>query len=159
MKIEKEHKKSTLMNMTKNQLSELVMCLEYNNNVLHDVINQQYKSFIALLPKWIPVTEELPENEQEVDIAIKTKIPGSLNDVDYIACRGFYEDGTLNTDDSKFLHYEYTTHPDDNGDSYASKGWYELSKYANEGKGDVNEIEDRDQVVAWRKIEEGYKPE
>ncbi|MEG1022365.1 MAG: hypothetical protein RSE50_12710 [Myroides sp.] len=49
MKIEKEHSKTTLMNWTKEQLAEHVMCLEHNNNVLHENNNIQYENITKLL--------------------------------------------------------------------------------------------------------------
>lgn len=67
MKIEKEHRKSTLMSWEKQQLVELIMCLEHNNNVLHDTIDQQAMNFEKLLGEetndWIPCNERLPEPE------------------------------------------------------------------------------------------------
>ena len=41
MKIEKEHKQSTLMRWSKRDLVEQIMVLEHNNNVLHETIHQQ----------------------------------------------------------------------------------------------------------------------
>lgn len=66
MKIEKEHKEKTLMSYTKKQLVELVMCLETNNNALHETIEQQAKNCIKLLNrKWIPCSERMPEEHEE----------------------------------------------------------------------------------------------
>ena len=48
MIIEKEHKKETLMNKTKKELVEHIMCLEHNNNVLHETLEQQAKNFETL---------------------------------------------------------------------------------------------------------------
>lgn len=152
MKIEKEHEKSTLMNMSKNQLSELVMCLEYNNNGLHDVINHQYKSFIALLPKWIPVEEQLPACEEEVEV---TTVRHYKEKTIYLTCRAIYEDGTIWGEDSAYCwedlsDYEY----DEERDDYrVPEGWFEAVSYAEQF-----EIID-DKVIAWRKRPEPYKPE
>lgn len=106
MKIEKEHKKSTLMNMSKDRLSELVMCLEYNNNVLHGTIDQQYKNFKALLPKWIPVTERLPEDKvnpitRDAYVYPVTVDLGGATDIRYYSfCRGhWYNQGPKEMDE------------------------------------------------------------
>lgn len=47
--MEKEHRKSTLMNYTKEQLVEHIMCLEHNNNVLEENFNRQYENCMKLL--------------------------------------------------------------------------------------------------------------
>ncbi len=62
MKIEKEHRKTTLMQWTKEQLIEHIMCLEHNNNVLHDTIDQQAQNFKELLKK----AEGGSDNEQSL---------------------------------------------------------------------------------------------
>jgi hypothetical protein len=49
IQIEKEHKKSALMSRKKKDLVDLIMCLEHNNNVLHDTINRQVENFKVLL--------------------------------------------------------------------------------------------------------------
>lgn len=48
MKIEKEHRKSTLMSWEKQQLVELIMCLEHNNNELNERLDQQAINFEKL---------------------------------------------------------------------------------------------------------------
>lgn len=57
MKIEKEHKQSTLMKWSKQELVEQIMLLEHNNNALHETINQQFVNFSEMLKekqsKWI----------------------------------------------------------------------------------------------------------
>ena len=47
--MEKEHRKSTLMNYTKEQLVEYCMCLEHNNNVMEQNFNQQYINCMKML--------------------------------------------------------------------------------------------------------------
>jgi actin-related protein len=44
-KIEKEHKRSTLMSKTKEDLVNQIVRLEYNNNALSNTINQQCINF------------------------------------------------------------------------------------------------------------------
>jgi hypothetical protein len=47
--MKKEHRKSTLMGYTKEQLVDYVMCLEHNNNVMEQNFNQQYKNCLELV--------------------------------------------------------------------------------------------------------------
>ena len=47
--MEKEHRKSTLMNYTKEQLVDYIMCLEHNNNVLEQNFEQQYINCMRML--------------------------------------------------------------------------------------------------------------
>lgn len=47
--MEKEHRKSTLMNYTKEQLVDYCMCLEHNNNVMEQNFNQQYLNCMRLI--------------------------------------------------------------------------------------------------------------
>lgn len=49
MKIQKEHKKETLMRWTKEELVEHIMCLEHNLNVLNDKFDAQYYNCWRLL--------------------------------------------------------------------------------------------------------------
>ena len=42
MKSEKEYSESTLMKMTKKKLIEYIKCLVNNNNVLQNMLDQQY---------------------------------------------------------------------------------------------------------------------
>ena len=49
MKIQKEHKKETLMRWSKAELVEHLMCLEHNLNVLNDKFDAQYYNCLKLL--------------------------------------------------------------------------------------------------------------
>lgn len=60
MKIEKEYKKSTLMNWKKEDLVEHILCLIHNNNVLHETLDVQAQNYINAT-RWIPVSERLPD--------------------------------------------------------------------------------------------------
>lgn len=57
VKIEKEHKQSTLMEWSKRELVEQIMMLEHNNNALHETINQQFVNFSEMMKekhsKWV----------------------------------------------------------------------------------------------------------
>lgn len=46
MKSEKEYSESTLMKMTKKELVEYIKCLVNNNNVLQNMLDQQYKNYM-----------------------------------------------------------------------------------------------------------------
>ena len=46
MKIEKEYTESTLIRMTKKELVEHIKCLVHNNNVLQNMLDQQYKNYM-----------------------------------------------------------------------------------------------------------------
>ena len=63
MKIEKEYKKSTLMNWKKEDLVEHILCLIHNNNVLHDTLDTQAQNYINAT-RWIPVSERLPNAKE-----------------------------------------------------------------------------------------------
>lgn len=51
MKIEKEHKKETLMNWKKEKLVDWVLALEHNNNVLHDTVDTQAENFKKMVER------------------------------------------------------------------------------------------------------------
>lgn len=59
---------STLHNMRKSDLIEYIRCLENNYNVAVSFNENQakYIESLGVLPMWIPVTERLPEQGQEV---------------------------------------------------------------------------------------------
>lgn len=48
MKIQKEHKKATLMKYTKEQLAEICMTLEHNINVLNEAFDIQYNNCVQM---------------------------------------------------------------------------------------------------------------
>ena len=49
MKVQKEHKKKTLMNYTKEELADLIIMLEHNYNVLNERFDNQYNNCIKFL--------------------------------------------------------------------------------------------------------------
>lgn len=57
---------STLRNMRKDDLIKYIRCLENNYNVAVSFNNQQAKNIELLIPKWIPVSDELPEQYRVV---------------------------------------------------------------------------------------------
>ena len=49
MKVQKEHRKATLMKWTKEELADYVMCLEHNINVVNESFDNQYNNCLKLL--------------------------------------------------------------------------------------------------------------
>ena len=102
--------------------------------------------------RWIPVTERLPENEQEVEITYTSK-HWKTGEPLYFTCRAFYTDGTMNTEDSSYAwneidNWEYN----ENLDAYIiPEGWWEVVGFAEEF-GCVDQP-----VVAWMPLPEPYK--
>lgn len=102
--------------------------------------------------RWIPVTERLPENEQEVEITYVRK-NWKTGEPLYFTCRAFYTDGTMNTEDSNYSwneidNWEYN----ENLDAYIiPEGWWEIVHFAEE-YGCVDQP-----VVAWRPLLDPYK--
>lgn len=102
--------------------------------------------------RWIPVTEILPENEQEVEITY-VRIDWKTGEPLYFTCRAFYTDGTMTTEDSNYSwneidNWEYN----ENLDAYIiPEGWWEVGHFAEEF-GLVDHP-----VVAWRPLIESYR--
>ena len=66
MKIEKEHKRNTLMQWSKADLVEHILCLEHNVNVLHETFEQQYKNCMQLIDDMTIVNETLKNVRKKV---------------------------------------------------------------------------------------------
>ena len=49
MKTQKEHKKSTLMKWSKEELVEYILCLEHNINAVNESFDNQYNNCLKLL--------------------------------------------------------------------------------------------------------------
>lgn len=75
----------------------------------------------AQVPRWIPVTERLPESEKEV--MIRCSRGGYI-----FACPAIYEYGTVLTKDSAWNWYEidsYAEYSEETDDYFVPKGWWE----------------------------------
>lgn len=75
----------------------------------------------AQVPRWIPVTERLPEAEKEV--MIRCSRGGYI-----FACPAIYEYGTVLTKDSAWNWYEidsYAEYSEETDDYFVPKGWWE----------------------------------
>lgn len=49
MRVQKEHRKATLMKWTKEELAEHILCLEHNINVVQESFDNQYHNCLKLL--------------------------------------------------------------------------------------------------------------
>lgn len=104
--------------------------------------------------RWIPCTEKMPENEEDVEITYIRKY-WRTGETMYLTARAFYEDGTLTTEDSAYCwddtdNWKY----DEEKDCYIiPEGWFESTSFA-------EKFEAVDMpVIAWRPLLEPYKPE
>ena len=102
--------------------------------------------------EWIPCSERLPDNEQEVEITYVKK-HWQTGEPLYFTCRAFYTDGTVTTEESGYAwnetdNWEY----DEKLDAYIiPEGWWECVSFAEEF-GVVDEP-----VIAWMPLPEPYK--
>lgn len=101
---------------------------------------------------WIPCSERLPKNEQEVEITYVNK-HWKTGEPLYFTCRAFYTDGTMTTEDSNYVwndidNWEYT----ENFDAYIiPEGWWEGVSFAEE----FYPVDKP--VIAWMPLPEPYK--
>ena len=122
-------------------------------------LEEQLKSYKDLekgqpqIDRWTPCSERMPESEKDVEITYVRK-HWKTGEPLYFTARAFYEDGTINTEDSSFNwdntdNWEY----DEEKDGYViPEGWFENVSFAEEfGAVDAP-------VIAWRAIIEPYKP-
>ena len=66
MKIEKEHKRSTLMQWNKADLVEHILCLEHNANALHESFEQQYKNCMQIINDMTLINDTLKNVRKRV---------------------------------------------------------------------------------------------
>lgn len=91
--------------------------------------SEEVVSDINVGNKWIPVSERLPENEEEVEISCVRRYIGAGDEKKerHFTARAFYSDGTMTTEDSDFAwndidNWEY----DEEKDAYIiPEGWWE----------------------------------
>lgn len=132
---------------------------EFDGVCVYDVSpSQAVNDFVEIVdrqPKvgqWIPCSERLPENEQEVEITYVKK-HWKTGEPLYFTCRAFYTDGTMNTEESGYVwdetdNWEYN----EKLDAYIiPKGWWECVSFAEEF-GAVD-----DPVIAWMPPPKPYK--
>lgn len=154
---------STLNNMKKQQLIELLHIAEHN----HSALASAYKcatdnskcNRCPLTQKektqnnWIPVSERLPEAEVEVLITAKRKYRSG--ECKYIVTSAMYEDGTVLENDSIWNWIEIDGKYDEENDCYiVPEGWWECRHY---NPDDVyNNLVD-EEVIAWMPLPEPYR--
>lgn len=105
--------------------------------------------------EWIPCSERLPENEEEVEISCVRRYIGAGDEKKerHFTARAFYSDGTMTTEDSDFAwndidNWEY----DEEKDAYIiPEGWWEYVMFSEEfGVVDA-------EVIAWQPLPEPWK--
>lgn len=146
-------------------------CLQYGFDDIEGLIAVFYRNLWAMadlrerlkyyedledqgkIEKWIPVSDKLPENEQDVEITYTQK-HWKTGEMLYCTARAFYTDGTMTTEDSAYSwndcdNWEYI----EEKDAYLiPEGWWESVCFSEEFAAvDV-------EVVAWRPLAEPYKP-
>ena len=79
--------------------------------------------------RWIPVTERLPESEEGVLICTERGWSGKKY---RFVAKAFYENGKLNTEQSKYCWHDLDQY-DDEADAFViPEGWWEDVEYADE---------------------------
>ena len=134
---------------------------EFDGVCVYDVSpSQAVNDFVEIVdrqPKagqWIPCSERLPENEQEVEITYVSK-HWKTGEPLYFTCRAFYTDGTVTTEESGYAwnetdNWEY----DEKLDAYIiPEGWWEGVSFAEE----FFPIDKP--VIAWMPLPKPYKGE
>ena len=94
-------------------------------------------------PRWIPVTERLPENEQEVFVTVEVR-PFGRKPFRRVV-KAFYTDGRHTDADSAYSWDEFPDPQyDDDDNLIIPEGWWESSDYS-EQQGMIDDF-----VMAWR---------
>lgn len=104
--------------------------------------------------EWIPCSEKMPESEKDVEITYVSKHWDTGEPI-YSTARAFYEDGTINTDESSF-NWENTDgweYDEDYDYEIIPEGWFESVTFSEE----FEAVDQR--VIAWREIGEPYRPD
>ena len=106
--------------------------------------------------EWIPVSERLPECEQEVLICTEKKLVGKDAYIDSIITPAIYEDGTLLENESMWIweDIEFAGWDDDEDCGIIPEGWFENRHFNPDGV--YNNPVDR-KVVAWMPLPEPYR--
>ena len=124
----------------------------------------RYKMFeehIANAPtlgEWIPVSERLPECEQEVLICTEKKLVGKDAYIDSIVTPAIYEDGTMLENDSMW-HWEdidFAGWDDEEDCGIIPEGWFENRQF---NPDEVYNNPVGRKVVAWMPLPEPYREE
>lgn len=106
--------------------------------------------------KWIPVSERLPECEQEVLICTEKKILGKDACIDSIITPAMYEDGTMLEIESKWSwnDMDFDEWDDTEDCGIIPEGWWE-NRHFNPDEVYNNPVDRK--VIAWQPLPEPYK--
>lgn len=103
---------------------------------------------------WILCSEQMPENEKEVEITYTWESYVEKGKTCYGTARAFYTDGTMTTEDSDFSwedtdNWEYCEEKDA---AYIPEGWWECVAFCE----NFSAVDQK--VIAWRHCPEPYRP-
>ena len=107
-------------------------------------------------PQWIPVSERLPECEQEVLVCTKKQLVGKDVFIDSIVTPAIYEDGTMRENDSEW-HWEdidFAGWDEEEDCGIIPEGWWENRHFNPDGV--YNNPVDR-KVIACMPLPEPYQ--
>ena len=109
-------------------------------------------------PRWIPVTERLPECEQEVLICTEKKQRGGNAYINTIITPAIYEDGTMRENDStwRWEDIDYAGWDEEEDCGIVPEGWWE-NRHFNPDDVYNNPVDQK--VVAWMPLPEPWKGE
>ena len=133
----------------------MVISLEQYNKMAERLTELEY--MIAEM-RWIPVTERLPECEQEVLICTKKKVLGRNAYIDCIVTPAIYEDGTMLENDSiwRWEDIEYAGWDENEDCGIIPEGWWE-NRHFNPDEVYNNPVDQ--EVVAWMPLPQPYRKE
>ena len=136
-------------------------CPHYIRNVHNrgdDSFCDKWVCEVKSLPKWIPVTERLPDCEQEVLICTEKKLVGKDAYIDSIITPAIYEDGTMRENNSiwRWEDIDYVGWDDEEDCGIIPEGWWENRHF---NPDDVYNCPVDQKVVAWMPLPEPPKEE
>ena len=76
MKVQKEHKKATLMKWNKEELVDYILCLEHNINVVQESFDNQYNNCLKILDDMKLINKTYFEAKEIVKQSIRSENNG-----------------------------------------------------------------------------------
>ena len=106
--------------------------------------------------QWIPVSEQLPECEQEVLICTEKKLVGRDAYIDPIITPAMYEDGTMRENDSswRWEDIDWAGWDDEEDCGIIPEGWWE-NRHFNQDEVYNNPVDQK--VIAWMPLPEPWR--